>query len=271
MSYLDKKYDWQAAELTDAFDELPLWSAIPGQLLLENIPFYLRPQTVLDLGCGTGFPLLVLARRLGPSVRVIGVDPWAAAMDRAAQKCQAWGLENVTLLRQTATQIDLPDQSVDLITSNLGLNNFDDVVAVLQECRRLLSSGGRLCISTNLRGTFAEFYNAFHDVADDALRLKISAHEQHRHDTETLQGLLAAQGFETKHIVEAEFTMTYADGTSFLNDYFIGMGFLQDWKALVPADRLQTIFDEVEVRLNELAADEGELRLTVPIAFMELQ
>lgn len=271
MSYLDKKYDWQAAALTDVYDELPLWSAMPGQLLLENIPFYLRPQTVVDLGCGTGFPLLLLARRLGPSVQVIGVDPWQAAMDRAAQKCNAWGLGNVTLLRQAATQIDLPDQSVDLITSNLGLNNFGDVVAVLGECKRLLKPQGRLCLSTNLRGTFAEFYEAFQAVADDALQSKIRAHAQQRHDTETLQGMFAAQGFETKHIVEDGFTMTYADGTAFLNDYFIGMGFLQDWKALVPADQMQAVFGVVEVRLNELAADEGELRLTIPIACLELQ
>jgi ubiquinone/menaquinone biosynthesis C-methylase UbiE len=44
--------------------------------------------TVLDVGCGTGFPLLELAERLGPDARLHGVDPWVPAMElgRARQR-----------------------------------------------------------------------------------------------------------------------------------------------------------------------------------------
>ena len=46
-----------------ALDELPLWSAPFGLRLLESVP--LAPgATVLDVGCGTGFPLLELAHRV---------------------------------------------------------------------------------------------------------------------------------------------------------------------------------------------------------------
>ena len=53
--------------LTAAYDELPLWSAPFGLKLLEVVA--LRPGIVaLDIGCGTGFPVLELAQRLGPAL-----------------------------------------------------------------------------------------------------------------------------------------------------------------------------------------------------------
>jgi trans-aconitate methyltransferase len=49
-----------------------------GLLLLEHVPMSAR--RVLDLGCGPGFPTFELAERLGGSARVVGVDPWSAAL-----------------------------------------------------------------------------------------------------------------------------------------------------------------------------------------------
>ena len=62
-------FDWNSPDYVVVFDEVPLWSAMFGALLLERIE--LQPHmTVLDLGCGAGFPLLELAGRLGRSCTV---------------------------------------------------------------------------------------------------------------------------------------------------------------------------------------------------------
>jgi SAM-dependent methyltransferase len=75
-------------EFAAAIDELPLWSAPFGMRLLEAVP--LDPgAAVLDVGCGTGFPLLELAHRLGPRARLVGLDPWAAVLGRAGSRCSA--------------------------------------------------------------------------------------------------------------------------------------------------------------------------------------
>jgi 2-polyprenyl-3-methyl-5-hydroxy-6-metoxy-1,4-benzoquinol methylase len=53
MNYLDE-IDYKAPEFGDLYDELPLWSARFGLMLLEHVP--LRPgMTILDVGAGTGF------------------------------------------------------------------------------------------------------------------------------------------------------------------------------------------------------------------------
>ena len=65
--------------LAEGYDELPLWSAPFGFALLDA--FRLRPTlTLLDMGCGTGFPLRELGQRIGSESTARGVDPWAAAL-----------------------------------------------------------------------------------------------------------------------------------------------------------------------------------------------
>lgn len=50
--------------LSEFYDELPLWSAPFGLLLLDRVP--VQPaKTYLDVGAGTGFVTVELAQRCG--------------------------------------------------------------------------------------------------------------------------------------------------------------------------------------------------------------
>ncbi len=55
-------------------DELPLWSAPFGLALLDTLRFR-KHATVLDIGCGEGFPVIEIASRFGPTCQCIGLDP----------------------------------------------------------------------------------------------------------------------------------------------------------------------------------------------------
>jgi hypothetical protein len=63
--------------------------------------------------------------------------------------------------------------------------------------------------------------------------------------------------------------MTFADGTSFLNHYFVKLGWLDSWRTLLPADEVAPIFKALEQRLNNYASAHGNLLLTVPMAYLE--
>ncbi|MEM8906916.1 MAG: class I SAM-dependent methyltransferase [Bacteroidota bacterium] len=272
MHYLDRHYDWQTAKIVSIFDELPLWSAAPGQLLLDHLP--LAPQLqVLDLGFGTGFPLLHLAQRLGPSSTVYGLDLWTEALKRAQHKIDVIGLSNVHLVEGDAAQIPFPDASLDLITSNLGINNFAASETVVQECYRVLKPSGRLAISSNLVGTFSIFYDHCIRIAQKRKAKEIAAkfgeQVQARSTFLAMQELLAQAGFQITQTVQKTSTMRFLDGTAFLNDHFILLGFMPTWKNAVPAAEQHSFFTEVEQALNHTAATLGVLALEVPIAYVE--
>ena len=75
-------------------------------------------------------------------------------------------------------------------------------------------------------------------------------------------------GFTVTRVVEREGVMRFADGTALLNHHFIKLGFLDGWKKVVPG-REPIVFARLRDALNDLAARQGELRLTIPMAYIE--
>ncbi|MFK7950330.1 MAG: class I SAM-dependent methyltransferase [Saprospiraceae bacterium] len=271
-NYLNKSYNWQTPEIVFVYDELPLWASVPGNLLLENIP-YKKYQTVVDIGFGTGFPLLILARRLGSTCSIVGVDLWNDAIKKATKKATITDINNLKVLNNNAGEMDISTDSVDLIVSNLGINNFENPKAVIQECHRILKPKGSLFLSSNLIGTFQAFYEVFEQVLmdfdDDEVLEKLHQHIEHRATIPKIKQLFESQGFKAEKTIVKEYSMYYADGSAFLNDYFIIMGFLQSWKAIIPKGKQEKYFQQIENKLNELADENGCLELIVPICVLE--
>jgi len=262
------KFDLNDAEVVDVYDDMPLWSAMAGQLLLRHLP--LDPKShVLDVGCGTGFPTIELAQRLGPSARVTGIDPWAAALVRAWHKAKVWGVHNVMLIDGDATRMPFPDGSFDLIVSNLGLNNFADPVTAMTECRRVARPGARLALATNLQGTMAEFYAIFRTVLDSSSVERLDAHVAHRATIPGTFALLKRAGFEPVRSAAETMPMRFANGTAFLRHSFIRLGFLPAWQDLIAESESEDVFDRLRIALDAHAAKNGGLELSVPMAYLE--
>ena len=268
MKYLEE-IDLNAPEFGDLYDELPLWSAPFGLLLLDRVP--VKPGlTILDVGAGTGFLTIELAERCGPATKVIAVDPWSAAMDRLRRKVEQRHLGNVRLLVQDASALDLPDASVDVIVSNLGINNFENPDAVLRECFRLARPGATLLLTTNLVGHMAEFYEAYREVLIDLGQhdrlAALEAHVNRRGTVDSVTSLLQSAGFKVTEVVTGSFRMRFADGSALLRHHFIRLGFVPGWKSVAAADSLEETFDSLERKLNAVAQERGELALTIPMA-----
>lgn len=101
-------------------------------------------QVVLDLGCGAGTDLLIAAQMVGPTGRAIGVDMTPAMLARAGASAKEMGLENVEFHQCLIESLPLPDESVDVITSNGVIDLVPDKDAVFAEIDRVLRPGGRL-------------------------------------------------------------------------------------------------------------------------------
>jgi ubiquinone/menaquinone biosynthesis C-methylase UbiE len=269
LSFLTFDPDFSSPQILTGYDELPLWSAMFGLLLLDEVPIS-SVANALDVGCGTGFPLIELAERLGPRAHVHGIDPWGAGLARAAEKIAIRATPNVTLHEGTATSMPFADGTFDLIVSNLGVNNFDDRAAAIRECRRVARSGAMLALTTNLQGHMEEFYDVFAQVLseDDEALQRLRAHVEHRATVADVRELLESGGFTVTRVVEREGVMRFADGTALLNHHFIKLGFLDGWKTIVPGNE-RAIFARLRDALNEYAARKGELRLTIPMAYIE--
>ena len=112
-------------------------------------PPLLQGARVLDLGCGSGRDVYLLAQLVGPGGAVVGVDmtPEQLAVATAHQGWHAdqFGYANVRFLEgliEHLDQLDLEPASFDVVVSNCVVNLATDKAAVLDGVRRLLKPGG---------------------------------------------------------------------------------------------------------------------------------
>ncbi len=271
MKYLEE-IDYKTPEFGDLYDELPFWSAPFGLLLLEHVR--MRPgMTILDVGAGTGFLAIELAQRCGSDAVVIAVDPWEGAMKRLVRKLDHLGVHNVRTFVQDAATLDLPDASVDLIVSNLGINNFDNPQAALRACFRVAKPGARLFLTTNLVGHMHEFYEAYRcvlvELGFSSQLAALDGHISRRATVDSVRALLEREGFNFVEAVTRSFRERFVDGSSLLRHYFIRLGFVPAWKSIPPQGAVEATFAALEKRLNTIAAERGELSLTIPAACIQ--
>lgn len=121
----------------------PVHDAVLGRL--EG----LRPNTVLDLGCGTG----VLTKRLAeqfPDAAVIGADLSDRMLERANERAESDDEEaDVSgFVRADAQRLPLASGAFDVITCTESFHWYHDQAAAAAELARLLRPGGRLVIAS---------------------------------------------------------------------------------------------------------------------------
>lgn len=123
--------------------------------------------SALDVACGTGDLAIELARRVGPSGRVVGSDFSEPMLERARRKSAAvdW---------QWANALELPytDGHFDAATVGFGARNFSDLDRGLAEMVRVVRSGGRVVvleITVPQRRPLSTFFSVWFDRVVPAL------------------------------------------------------------------------------------------------------
>lgn len=104
------------------------------------------PQTILDVGSGTGDLAILMAQKLQPE-QVVGADLSEEMMAIGRHKASRAGVsERIVFEQQNCMALTYPDQSFDAVTAAFGVRNFEHLEQGLREMYRVLKPGGRLMI-----------------------------------------------------------------------------------------------------------------------------
>ena len=143
-TYLQDFHQRQVGVTPAAFAHLPAHASCGSYAssyaaLTSLVPGVDTPLSVLDLACGDGHLLGLLAARRQPRLQLLGVD-----MSETELACARAALPASVRLQQGRGQaLDVPDASIDCLLSHMALMLMDDIEQVMREIRRVLVPGGQ--------------------------------------------------------------------------------------------------------------------------------
>lgn len=155
-----------------------------------------RGERVLDVGCGTGLLAEQIADTVGPDGFVLGIDPLPLRIGLATSRAR----DNLSFEQGDAYDLArLADRSFDAVVLNAVLEWLPEKTRPLLAFWRVLRYGGRLGISTGLKGDVPELVAAARAVLTEP---PFDSHPRAREgitfrvDADELRALLQTTGFQ---------------------------------------------------------------------------
>jgi SAM-dependent methyltransferase len=195
-----------------------------------------RPgDTILDVGCGTGWSTLRLAR-MASAGSAVGVDLSAKMLERARRAAEKEGLTNVTFEQADAQVHPFPEGTFDVAVSEFGAMFFADPVAAFANIRRSVRPGGRLAVTAWREFGENEWIVAIRDALAVGRTFPMPAAGAPGPfglaDRDATDGILAAAGFEEtafEKVEEPIFLGANADDAfSFVSSFGMTRGLTHD-------------------------------------------
>ena len=136
-----RHFDQQAAEYDDRDT---VYYSREGKISCRDIEALLRSEnydSLLDVGCGTGFLINMLAEQ--HKADYVGLD-LSTEMIRMAEKKQIPGAR---FINGTADNLPFPDASFDIVTCSQSFHHYPYPEKAMQEAFRVLKPGGIYILS----------------------------------------------------------------------------------------------------------------------------
>ena len=211
---------------------------------------------VIDLACGTGIVGRLVARKVGKSGSLVGVDLNAGMIEVAKLSAPGTGA-NTEWRHGDVTALPFPDASFDLAFCQQGLQFFPDKLAALKEIRRVLTPGGTVIL------TVWSAVPPWGIAIADALTRYVGAEAAKTslapfvfHDPEVIMALFAESGFSETQMEILVVDRRLGPAPESISAEMASAAYAGDVEKLDSATRTAMV-DEVGEALQDYRTDEG--------------
>jgi ubiquinone/menaquinone biosynthesis C-methylase UbiE len=142
-------------------------------------------MTVADVGAGTGYMALRMARRVGPTGKVYANDLQPEMLQKLRARSQREKLSNVETVQGTEADPKLPPNTMDLVLLVDVYHEFSQPQAMLDKIRESLKPDGRLVLLEYRK-------------EDPAVPIRI----EHKMSVAEVKTEVEAQGYKLDQVIE---------------------------------------------------------------------
>ena len=264
----------QIAEWNGALGER--WAAMQREIDRIVVPFgdaalkVAAPQPserVIDVGCGCGGTSIEIARRVGRTGAVVGIDVSQPMLEVARARATSANLENLSLEHGDASDAALPT-GVDLLFSRFGVMFFNEPSKAFRHLREALRPGGR-CIFVCWRAPRDNpWAMAPLSAARKAMKITPPPADPSAPgpfafaDDERVRAILAAAGFDALRVQRCDVPLSLGATVRSAAEFAVHTGPVSRFVREIGVEHLPTITDAVERALAPLASADGSVSLT---------
>ena len=116
-------------------------SILPPVMLIDEMPIH-ENHTLLDIGAGSGFFTIPMAKKTKETVYALDCD--SRMLNVISEKAIKEDLQNIKLIESTIEALSLEDESIDFVMASLILHEVESLSKVLSKLYEVTKIGGHL-------------------------------------------------------------------------------------------------------------------------------